>query len=515
MLYCEVVITFEEARRELDRRRRLAAGSDRLDRIRRQRQRGLLTGLERVNLLCDPGTFVPMGRMVHSEEPGQADRTLGGDGALHGFGSVDGRLVAVHATDPTVKGATAGPATLRVGRQHERLAELGGLAYFDLQQGGGARITDFMSSRFAGSGGGGFGVLHARPRRFAFLSAILGDYFPPWNLVQADFSVMTSIARGALTSPLLMQMATGERVSADEIGGVDVHRRITGYVDAAVHDEHEAIATLRRAFGYLPSTPFDVAPRIGIGDPADRSCPDLAEILPTNERQTYDVRDIIGRVVDRGSFLELAPDFAPNLVAGFGRLDGHSVLILATQPKTLAGSLDVKALIKARKYLGLSDTFSLPVVSFLDTPGALPTKEQEFGRIVNEVYQSAASRLRKKVPKVSVVMRKGVGFAYFALGGSDMEGLTFAWPSSRIAFTGAEPAARIVYRQDIDAAPDPMERMNEHAEAMREQAAPWHGARLAYLDAVIEPAETRAAVIRGLRALGMGRCTQNDGVRSG
>lgn len=511
MLYCAVVSTIESARRELERRRRLAAGGDRLDRIRRQHQRGLLTGLERVHLLCDPDSFIPMGRMVHSEDPGEADRTLGGDGALHGFGTIDGRLVAVHATDPTVKGATAGPATLRVGRQHERLAELGGLAYFDLQQGGGARITDFMSSRFAGSGGGGFGVLHARPRRFAFLSAILGDYFPPWNLVQADFSVMTGIARGALTSPLLMQMATGEKVSADEIGGLDVHRRVTGYVDAAVADEHEAIATLRRAFGYLPATPFDEAPRVVTGDPADRSCPELAEILPSNERQSYDVRAIVEQVVDRGSFFELGPDFAPNLVAGLGRLDGHSVLILATQPMSLAGSLDVKALIKARKYLGLSDTFSLPVLSFLDTPGALPTKEQEFARIVNEVYQSAAARLRTKVPKVSVVLRKGVGFAYFALGGSDMEGLTFAWPTARIAFTGAEPAARIVFRQDIDAATDPMARMNQHAEAMREQAAPWHGAELGYLDAVIEPAETRAAVIRGLRALGMGRRAPTDG----
>jgi propionyl-CoA carboxylase beta chain len=134
---------------------------------------------------------------------------------------------------------------------------------------------------------------------------------------------------------------------------------------------------------------------------------------------------------------------------------------------------------------------------------------------VNEVYQSAAARLRKKVPKVSVVMRKGVGFAYFALGGSDMEGLTFAWPTARIAFTGAEPAARIVFRQDIDAAPDPVARMNEHAEAMREQAAPWRGARLGYLDAVIEPAATRSAVINGLRALGMGRPPQRDGAWHG
>jgi len=496
------------ARQELARRRWLAAGGERQDRIRRQHDRGLLTGRERVELLLDDGSFIPMGSMVHSEEPGQADSTLGGDGAIHGFGTIDGRDVAVHATDPTVKGATAGPATLRLGRQHERLAEAGGLAYFDLQQGGGARITDLISSRFAGSGGGGFGIMHARPRRFAFLSAVLGDYYPPWNLVQSDFTVMTAAARGALTSPLLMELATGDSVTADELGGISVHREVTGYVDAAVEDEHEAVRALRRAFTYLPATPFDAPPRVVTGDPPDRVCPHLVDVLPDNPRHPYDVRHIISQVVDRGSFFELAPDYAPNVVAGLGRLDGYTSLILATQPMAMAGSVDVRALIKLRRYAGLAETFALPMLSFLDTPGALPTKEQEFSRIVHEVYHSAAARLRRKVPKVALVLRKGIGFAYFALGGSDMEGLTFAWPSARIAFTGPEPAARIVHRQLIDAAPDPAVALRERADEMRDWAAPWTGARLSYLDAVIDPALSRSSIIRGLRALGMGRTDQ-------
>jgi acetyl-CoA carboxylase carboxyltransferase component len=377
---------------------------------------------------------------------------------------------------------------------------------FDLQQSGGVRITDLMTSRFAGvPGGGGFGSYHARPRRSALYAAVLGDYFPQWSLVQADFGVMTRSARAALTSPALLEAATGQRVTADELGGADVHAGITGYADAVVETELQAFVALRRAFGYLPGSPLDAPVPVPSDDPVERTDTALRWVLPANPRAPFDIRAVVTRVVDQGSFFELAPDYAPNLVAGLARLGGASVVVLANQSRWLAGVLDLNAVRKLTRYLELCATFSLPLVSFLDTPGALTTKEQEHARIVHEVYRAAVARLRPRIPKVAVVVRKGNGFAYFAMGGGDLEGLTFAWPSARIAFTGPEAAASVVYRRELAEAADPADLRRIKADEMRELAAPWLGARLGYLDAVIDPAETRPTVIRALGCLRDGR----------
>jgi acetyl-CoA carboxylase carboxyltransferase component len=493
-------------RAELERRRVLAGGAERRQRITRQHLYGLLTGRERIGALVDPGSLRLIGDLVHSEDIEEADRTLGGDGAIHGFGTIAGRRVAVHASDPTIKGATAGPATERVRQAHERLADRLGLPMFDLQQSGGVRITDLMTSRFAGvPGGGGFGSYHARPRRSALFAAVLGDYFPQWSMVQADFGVMTRSARAALTSPALLEAATGQRVTPDELGGADVHAGVTGYADRVVETELQAIAALRTVFGYLPGTPLESSPRCQNDDPLDRIDPALRCVLPANPRAPFDIRAVVTRVVDRNSFFELAPDFAPNLVAGLARLGGDTVMVLANQSRWLAGVLDVDAARKLTRYLELCGTFGIPLVSFLDTPGALTTKEQEHARIVHEVYRAAAARLRTLIPKVAVVVRKGNGFAYFAMGGGDLEGLTIAWPSARIAFTGPEAAASVVYRRELAESPDPAALRRMKADQMRELAAPWLGARLGYLDAVIDPAETRPTVIRALACLGRGR----------
>jgi acetyl-CoA carboxylase carboxyltransferase component len=297
---------------ELGRRRSLAAGAGRRDRITRQHLYGMLTGRERVEALVDQGSLRLMGELVHSEDPQVADRTLGGDGAIHGFGTIGGRPVAVHASDPTIKGATAGAGTERIRRAHERLADRLGLPVFDLQQSGGMRITDVMTSRFAGvPGGGGFGSFHARPRRSALLAAILGDYFPQWSMVQADFAVMTSTARAALTSPALLEAATGQRVTADQLGSAAVHARVTGYVDAVVDTELQAIVALRQMFTYLPGSPLEDPPRVTPQDPVDRMDPLLGAMLPDNPKESFDIRSIVTRVVDQGSFLELAPDYGP------------------------------------------------------------------------------------------------------------------------------------------------------------------------------------------------------------
>jgi acetyl-CoA carboxylase carboxyltransferase component len=491
----------EAANAELRRRRHLGTDAGRPERVRRQHERGGLTGHERIELLLDPGSFLPMGRLVHAEDLADADRTLGGDGVIHGFGLVDGRPVAVHASDPTVKGATGSTLVYRVSSAHERIAERCGLPLFDLHQSGGARITDIMSSRFAGQGGAGMGSRHAFGGRPLLLTAVLGDYYPPWNIVQADFSAMNAHAHAALTSPALLEVATGQQVTAEELGGAKVQSSTTGQVDAVGADEPATLALLRDVFSYLPAVPGGPPIQGPTGDPADRADPELREILPENPRGSFDMRKIVRRVCDRDSFLEWAPSYAPALLTGLARLAGRSVAVIANQPRMLAGTIDVRGLIKLRRICELAGRFELPLVSFLDTPGVLTTREQEHARLISEVYRTNVERLRPAIPKVAVVVRKGIGFALFAMGASDPEGLTLAWPSARIAFTGPEPAARIVHAREIAAADDPAEAMRARADEMRALSAPWEGVGLGYIDALIDPAETRPVIIRAIAAL--------------
>ncbi len=486
---------------ELQRRRQLAAGAGRRERVARQHARGGLTGQERIDRLLDPGSFLPMGRLVHAEDLAEAERTLGGDGAIHGFGCVDGRPVAVFASDPTVKGATGSTTVYRVSHAHARIAARAGVPLFDLHQSGGARITDLMTSKFAGTGGSGMGARHAFRRRYFQFCGILGDYWPPWNMVQSEFTVMSRSAHAALTSPALLEAATGQQVTAAELGGADVQAGVTGQVDAVADDELAAIALLRRAFGYFPSRPGEAAPRRPGDDPAGRVSPELREILPQNPRRAIDIRGIVEIICDRGSFLELCSSYARNLVCGLARLDGETVAIMASQPRVLAGTLDTRALVKARRLLELVDTLQIPLVSLVDTPGVLTTLQEEHARLITEVYRTSVERLRPLVPKVAVVIRKGIGFAYLAMSAGDSEGITLAWPSAQIAFTGPEPAARIVHQREIAAAADPGAALQQRAAEMRSLSQPEAGARLGYIDAIIDPAQTRPLVIRAISAL--------------
>jgi propionyl-CoA carboxylase beta chain len=242
-------------------------------------------------------------------------------------------------------------------------------------------------------------------------------------------------------------------------------------------------------------------PRVRPDDPPDRLDPSLRTLLPENPKEPFDIKEIVTKVVDRDSFFELAPDFAPNLVAGMGRFDGESAMILANQSNWLAGVLDKNAVHKLTRYLELCVTYNIPLVTFIDTPGALTTKDQEHARIVHDLYRAAATRLRTRIPKVAVAVRKGNGFAFFGMGGGDLEGLTIAWPSARLAFTGPEAAASVLFRRELAEATDPSPLRKIRADEMRELAAPWLGASLGYLDAVIDPAETRPQVIKALACL--------------
>lgn len=483
---------------ELRRRRALADSIGGSEAVERQHGRGLLTAQERIDLLLDPGSHVHFGRLVHSDDFADYERTFG-DGELCGFGTVGGRAVAYTASDPRVKGASGTPATFRHSEFFRSIIEKSALPLVYLMQGGGARMTDAMSSRFLSFPGTGLGARRAVPRRGAWLVAVMGAYYAPWNVAQSDFAVMTQASNISLTSPPLVEVGLGQRVTAAELGGAAVQARISGQIDSVVADDVAAIDAIRRVFGYLPSHAGATPPVGDTSDPVDRPTPELAGIVPPNLAAAYDVRRVIEVVADRGSFIEWSPSFAPNMVTGLARIGGNTVAVMANQPQALAGTINGASLTKATRILTLAEDFSLPLINLLDVPGVLPSKEEEHARLMTRLYDFAVQRVRADIPKVSVVLRKGIGFALQAMSAGDPEGFTFAWPDSQIAFTGIEAAVRVTYRRELEASTDLRASISELGAGFEGQAAPWPAARMAYLDDVIEPAQTRSKIARALQ----------------
>ena len=245
-----------------------------------------------------------------------------------------------------------------------------------------------------------------------------------------------------------------------------------------------------------PATPGSRRPSCAAGTPSIAASPSLRDIIPDHLNRAYDVRKIIRLVVDRDSFMEWTPDYASNLVAGLARFDGHAVAIIANQPARKAGSLDVSAVNKIDRMLRACDAFRLPLLSFVDVPGVIPNVEQEHHRLLTVLYDMAIRRIRVPVPKIAISLRKGYGYAYPGMSASDYEWHTIAWPTSQIMFMGPEPGVRVAFRREMEAAPDPQAYLEERAETFRERGEPWIGARLGYLDDVIDPADTRPVLAR-------------------
>jgi acetyl-CoA carboxylase carboxyltransferase component len=487
----------ESALAELARRRDLAAHVGGEDAIHRQQKRGLLTAPERVHRLLDSGTDIPFGPLVHADTTENVEATYG-DGELAGFGRIEGRWVAYFASDARVKGASATPATFRHSDAFRRLAERAAVPMIHLMQGGGARMTDAMSSRFIAFPGTGLGARRTFPRRGVMLTAVLGNYFAPWTVAQADFSVMTETSNLSLTAPALVSIGTGQNVTAEELGGALVHAKTSGQIDAVVPDDTAAIAMIRRIFGYLPTHAGAPAPRVVSCEPGPEASLTLPTVVPTRSSEAYDIRGVIERIVDVDSFIEWSPRFAPNMVTGLARFAGRTVVLMANQPSALAGVVDINAVLKARKIVRLAADMDLPLVSIVDTPGVLPTVEQERGRLMSQLFDFASERLRIRAAKVTVVVRKGIGFALQVMSAGDPEGFTFAWPGAHIAFTSPEAAAMITYRREIDEALDRRAAARSLAERFIGGGEPWDAARLGYLDDVIDPSLTRRYVVQAI-----------------
>jgi acetyl-CoA carboxylase carboxyltransferase component len=481
--------------------RALAMGGT--DAVARQRSAEKLTVRERLDLLIDPGTWVEYGMLADSMDPAYDGRYLAADGAVTGIGEVDGRRVAVAAYDFTVLAGSMG----RIGEQKiKRMRELAlrqRIPMVWLLDSAGARIQAQSGSTFAGMGDL-FREQVTMSGVVPMVAAMLGHcaagtaYIPGL----ADFVPMVKgTSSMALGGRHLVKAAVGEDVTEEEMGGSAVHTKISGCADLEVGDDRECLATVREYLSFFPSNNREDPPVRPTDDPVDRSVTELYDIVPTAPRRAYDVRKVVRAVVDDESVFWIKPEWAKNIVTGLARIGGRPIGVLANQPMVLGGALDVNAADKAARFVWLCDAFNIPLVFLHDVPGFIVGSSVERQGIIRHGAKMLFAVSEATVPKISVILRKSYGAGYFVMNGYGYEpDYVVAWPTAEIAVMGPDGAVNIIHRRTLEAVPEEerAQRRLELAEDIRRNIDPFIAAGHALIDDVIDPADTRAAIWRGL-----------------
>jgi propionyl-CoA carboxylase beta chain len=476
------------------------------DAIERQHARGKLTARERIDALLDPGTFRELDRFVthDCDDFGMEGKKVLGDGVVTGYGRVDGRLVYLFAQDFTVFGGSLSGAYARKICKVMDLAMRNGAPVLGLNDSGGARIQEGVKSL------GGYADIFLRNTMASGvvpqLSAILGPCAggAVYSPAITDFIVMVQKTSFMfVTGPDVIKTVTHEEVTKEELGGADTHQAVSGVSHFTVPDEQAALALLRELLSYLPQNNLEEAPRRETTDPADRAIPALDALVPANANKPYDIKDLITAVADDGTFLEVQPEYAPNIVVGYCRLGGRSVGVIANQPAHLAGVLDIDASVKAARFVRFCDAFNIPLWVIEDVPGFLPGVTQEHGGIIKHGAKLLFAFCEATVPKVTLITRKAYGGAYCVMNSKHIRAdLNFAWPTAEIAVMGPEGAVNIIFRRDLAEADDPDARRAELVADYREKFAnPYRAANLGYVDEVIRPSTTRARLIEAFDSL--------------
>jgi propionyl-CoA carboxylase beta chain len=482
------------------------------DRVRKQHAMGKLTARERLELLLDPGSFTELDRFVvhRSTDEGIADQHPLGDGVVTGHGRVDGRVVYVFSQDFTVFGGSLSEAYAEKICKVMDLALKVGAPVIGLNDSGGARIQEGVASL------GGYAEIFLRnvlasgvvPQISVVLGPCAGGAV--YSPAMTDFTVMVEgTSYMFVTGPNVVRTVTHEEVDAEFLGGAVTHTTKSGVAHLAAPDEATALDAARRLLSYLPANNLERPARIDAVDATDRMVVALDHLVPDEPQAPYDMHSVIGGVVDEGSWLEVQPGWAPNVIIGFGRLAGQSVGIVAQQPAVLAGALDIDASVKAARFVRTCDAFNVPLITFVDVPGFLPGVDQEHGGIIRHGAKLLYAYCEATVPKLTVITRKAYGGAYDVMSSKHIRGdLNLAWPSAEIAVMGAAGAVAIIYKDAIAAAPDTEdERRRLVVEYEETFANPYIAAGRGYVDDVIRPSETRARLIAGLEALATKRDT--------
>ena len=492
------------------------AGSDRA--VERQHAKGKKTARERIDLLLDPGSFVELDELARhrSTNFGQEKNRPYGDGVVTGYGTVDGRPVCVFSQDVTVFGGSLGEV---YGEKIVKVMDLAiktGRPIVGINEGGGARIQEGVVSL------GLYGEIFTRnvkasgvvPQISLIMGANAGGHV--YSPALTDFVVMVDqTSHMFITGPDVVKTVTGEEVTFEELGGARTHNTKSGNAHYLGADEEDAISFVKELLSFLPSNNLSDPPVFDAPEPSGESIADgvtetdleLNTLIPDSPNQPYDMHEVITRVLDEGEFLEIQELFAPNVIVGFGRVDGHAVGVVANQPTQFAGCLDIDASEKAARFVRTCDAFNVPALTFVDVPGFLPGTDQEWNGIIRRGAKLIYAYAEATVPLVTVITRKAYGGAYDVMGSKHLGAdINLAWPTAQVAVMGAQGAANIVYRKTLAKAAEE----GKDVEALRAQLIqeyedallnPYEAAERGYVDSVIVPAHTRGHVARALSML--------------
>ncbi|HMO38260.1 MAG TPA: acyl-CoA carboxylase subunit beta [Saprospiraceae bacterium] len=481
---------------------RLGGGQKRID---AQHQKGKLTARERIHFLLDPGTFEEIGMLVthRSTDFGLDKQLIPGDGVVTGYGTIQGRLVYVFAQDFTVFGGALSETHAEKICKIMDMAMKNGAPVIGLNDSGGARIQEGVSSL------GGYADIFYRnvmasgvvPQISAIMGPCAGGAV--YSPAMTDFIVMVeNTSYMFVTGPNVVKTVTNEEVTSEELGGAMTHASKSGVTHLVAANDLDCIEQVKKLLSYLPQNCEETAPRLPYKI-AEETRPELLTIIPEDAQQPYDMREVIGGIVDTDSFYEIQKDYAENIVVGFARIAGRSIGIVGNQPMNLAGVLDVNSSVKGARFVRFCDSFNTPLLVLVDVPGFLPGTDQEWNAIITNGSKLLYAFSEATVPRVTVITRKAYGGAYDVMNskhiGADMN---FAWPTAEIAVMGAKGASEIIFRKEIQAASDPEAMLAEKEKDYKEKFAnPYRAASRGFIDEVIHPAETRRKLIKAFAML--------------
>jgi methylmalonyl-CoA carboxyltransferase large subunit len=489
---------------ELNEKRKLLALGGGADKLEKHRQSGKLTARERIEALVDENSFQETGLFAEHRSTlfGMAGKTMPADGVVTGAGSVDGRLVHLASQDFTVAGGSAGEVhSIKVAEIMEQSLKTGSPFVF-INDSGGARVQEGIDSL------SGYGKVF-------YTNVMLSGAVPQIALIcgpcaggaayspaLTDFIIQTRQAQMFITGPQVIKQVTGESVTAEQLGGPEAHMASSGVIHFIAEDDRHAVMLCKKLLSYLPANNLEDPPRLDSDRQVDPN-PALADMVPVETRRAYDVRDVVRGVVDFADFFEVQSGYACNIVVGFARVTGRTVGVVANQPAVQAGVLDIDASNKASRFIRFCNAFNIPLLTFVDVPGFLPGVQQEHGGIIRHGAKMLFAYSAATVPKITVVLRKAYGGAYLAMCGKDLGAdRVFAWPTAEVAVMGAEGAAEIVFRKEIQEASDKVAKRKELVEQYREVFSnPYVAAGRRLVDDVIEPESTRRHVAQALEYL--------------
>ena len=485
------------------RKRRYDVLHGETDAIRKRRRQGKPDARQRIDALLDPDSFMELDMFAaaRAHELGMEERRAAGDGVVVGFGTIEGRDVAVYAFDPTVLGGSLGEVTAEKIVKVQEVALRSRIPIIGVNDSGGARIHEGVAAL------AGYASIFYRNVRCSGVIPQISVIAGPctggavYSPALTDFIFMVAGSGYMfITGPEVVRVTTGEEVSFDELGGGDVHTTRSGIAHFLASSEADCWRGLRELLAYLPSSHADQPPFLQTADDPARADPELQTLVPDSPNLPYDMHEVVTRLLDDRRFLEVQPFFAQNMLVGFGRLAGHPVGVIANQPKVLAGAIDISASTKAARFIRFCDAFNIPLLSLIDVPGFLPGTAQEHGGIIRHGAKLLYAYAEATVPKLAVITRKDYGGAYCVMSPKQMGAdINLAWPSAEIAVMGPEAAVNIIHRRELQAGDDPAAKRAELvADYVARFANPYVAAERGYVDDVIEPRDTRRDLIRAL-----------------